>query len=203
MTEQKEYPKPSLTADVVAVALAEDGRLRVLLIQRGREPFRGAWAVPGGFCEPGESVEQSAARELEEETKLKGLRLTQLHTFSEPGRDPRGWVVSVAHLGFVPLHRLGDAGGGDDADDARWWAIEHREGATPPFRLVDDKGAEAGKLAFDHDAILTKAIERLRHDVDELAPELVADRANKSDLERARRAILGGSGDGAKNVEKA
>lgn len=158
--QKRDYPKPSLTADVVAFSRSEGGELRVLLIQRGRDPFKGAWALPGGFCEPGESVEQSAARELEEETKLDGLHLEQLHTFSAPGRDPRGWVVSVAHIAFVPADRLRDARGGDDADDARWWVVEERPGEEPPFRLVFE-GSEAGRLAFDHDAIMTVALRRV------------------------------------------
>lgn len=165
MTQESEattkvYPKPSLTADVVAFSRGADGLLRVLLIQRGHDPFAGAWALPGGFCEPTESVEESAARELKEETKLEGLELEQFYTFSAPGRDPRGWVVSVAHLALVPEERLGEASGGDDASDARWWVVERSPGATPPFRLVS-KGSEAGRLAFDHDVILTKALARL------------------------------------------
>src|SRR5262245_11049771 len=97
------YPHPSVTADVIAFTQGADGGLYVLLIQRGREPFAGQWALPGGFCVPGESVEQSAIRELEEETGLKGLYLEQLRTFSTPGRDPRGWIISVAHMALVPL----------------------------------------------------------------------------------------------------
>lgn len=159
-TKSKEYPRPYLTADVVAIAVGAGGSLRVLLIQRAREPFKGAWALPGGFCEEGESVGQAAARELSEETGLEELNLSQLYTFSAPGRDPRGWVVSVAHLALVPEGRLGEAIGGDDAHEARWWSIERRPGESPPFRLTD-KGAEAGRLAFDHDEILAMALDRV------------------------------------------
>jgi 8-oxo-dGTP diphosphatase len=191
-TEKTEYPKPSLTADVVAVALgAADGKLRVLLIKRAHEPFRGAWAIPGGFCEPSEAVEEAAARELKEETQLDGLHLEQLHTFSAPGRDPRGWVVSVAHIGLVPEHRLADARGGDDAAEARWWPVEHRPpGISPSFHLADGS-EEAGRLAFDHDAILAKALERLHEKADALASALLPDPFTEAELKRAHKALVG------------
>ena len=87
----KDYPRPSLTADI-AVFSQEAGALQVLLVRRGGHPFLGKWALPGGFAQPGEAVTQTARRELEEETGLKGLRLTPVGLFSQPGRDPRMWV---------------------------------------------------------------------------------------------------------------
>src|SRR5262245_38979362 len=96
-----EYERPSLTAAVVAFACGDDGRDRVLLIRRRADPFAGRWALPGGYCEPGESVEEAAARELHEETGLRAS-VEQLAVFSAPGRDPRGWVVSVAHVARMP-----------------------------------------------------------------------------------------------------
>lgn len=190
-----EYPKPSLTADVVALALGEDGKLRVLLIRRGRDPFEGRWAIPGGFCEPSESVEQAAARELKEETHLDGLTLEQFYTFSAPGRDPRGWTVSVAHIGFVPADRLGDARGGDDAEDARWWPVTLAPGEDPPFRL-EDGGDRAGPLAFDHDAILARALHYLREHADRLAVGLIPHPVTPEALRKAREAIGAGASHG-------
>lgn len=206
--EQGEYARPALTADIVVIAPAGPGGsgLQVLLIQRGSEPFKGRWALPGGFCEPGESVEQAAARELEEETSLTGVRLEQVRTFSAPGRDPRGWVVSVAHLALVPARRLADATAGDDARDARWWQL--RAGPGGELRLEVPRaapaagaggeaagasggaGEAAGPLAFDHDEILATSLARLARDVDTLAPELLDEPCTAADLARVRAAIL-------------
>jgi 8-oxo-dGTP diphosphatase len=132
------YPRPMLTVDVVVLAAAETSR-RVLLIQRGNPPFRGSWALPGGFVEEGEQVLEAAPRELLEETGLRvgGLRL--LGVYDTPGRDPRGWTVSVVYLARVS----GEAAvvGADDADDARWFAVDHLP-----------------ELAFDHEVILVDAL---------------------------------------------
>jgi 8-oxo-dGTP diphosphatase len=188
----KEYPKPSLTADVIALALDPEkkGRLSVLLIRRGQDPFAGRWAIPGGFCEPTESVEQAGARELKEETLMEGLHLEQLAVFSAPGRDPRGWVVSVAHIGLVPVHRRDEAKGGDDASDARWWPIAHEPGKKPAFRLED--GAEkTGPLAFDHDDILGAGLARIRKEASRFAVGLLPERFTGTDLRDALEAILG------------
>ena len=89
------WPRPSVTADVVFLAGPKSDR-RVLLIRRGGFPYRGWWALPGGFCEPGESPDRAAARELAEETGLSGTALTLVGVFGEAGRDPRGWTVTCA-----------------------------------------------------------------------------------------------------------
>jgi 8-oxo-dGTP diphosphatase len=217
MTEdQKEYPRPSLTADVVVIALgrerrsmmgvpAPSPRLRVLFIKRAHDPFAGAWALPGGFVEPTETVIQAAARELEEETALSDVRLVELGCFSRPGRDPRGWVVTIAHLGLVPADQLSYARAGDDAADATWLdliiepgggfrlehqgALLHRGGAIgeepPSVRPV------AGGLAFDHGDILAAAVERLRDRVGELAFELLPQPFKLTAARLAFEAILG------------
>jgi 8-oxo-dGTP diphosphatase len=136
-----EYPKPSLTADVVTFSLDEKGRLSVLLIKRGKDPFAGHWAIPGGFCEPTETVAESAARELVEETGIAGLPLEELRVFSRPGRDPRGWVVSVAHIAVLPVARRSEAKGSDDATDAKFFVVTAKEGGA--FALTAD-GAPSG-----------------------------------------------------------
>jgi 8-oxo-dGTP diphosphatase len=125
---------PALTADVVALT-----RASVLLIQRAREPFAGSWALPGGFVEAGERVCDAAARELAEETAIEGGALELLGVYDTPGRDPRGPTVSVAYL--LRCDRELDASGGDDAGDARWFAL----GELPP-------------LAFDHASIVADAL---------------------------------------------
>ncbi|MGH2850962.1 MAG: NUDIX domain-containing protein [Solirubrobacteraceae bacterium] len=125
---------PALTADVVALAPAA-----VLLIQRAREPFAGSWALPGGFVEAGERVREAAARELAEETSIDAGPMELLGVYDTPGRDPRGPTVSVVYL--LLCDRELAARGGDDAGDARWFALEK----LPP-------------LAFDHATIVADAI---------------------------------------------
>lgn len=137
-----EYPRPCVTVDVVIVT--RDRRPRVLLIQRGHEPFAGTWAIPGGFVDMDESLETAARRELFEETGVKVGRIEQLATFGDPGRDPRGRVISVVFLARV---RAGDvaARAGDDAAAAAWHYLD---------RLP--------RLAFDHKEVLALARRRLK-----------------------------------------
>ncbi|TWF88484.1 NUDIX hydrolase [Streptomyces capillispiralis] len=134
----------AVTVDL-AVFTIRGGALHVLLVERGEEPYAGRWALPGGFVRPDESAERAARRELGEETGLtdvSGLHLEQLRTYSEPGRDPRMRVVSVAFAALLP--DAPEAHGGSDAAQARW---------TP-------YGSARG-LAFDHDRILADARERV------------------------------------------
>ena len=137
------YWHPAVTTDTVVFGL-ENASLSLLLIERGGEPFKGAWALPGGFLEDSDaSAEAAAGRELYEETHLEGLSLEQLHTFAQAGRDPRERVISIAFTAVVAKERY-QPRGGDDARQAQWFAID----GLPP-------------LAFDHAAIIAMAIERL------------------------------------------
>ncbi|MFF6993906.1 NUDIX domain-containing protein [Streptomyces sp. NPDC008313] len=134
----------AVTADL-AVLTIRDGALHVLLVERGQQPYAGRWALPGGFVLPDESAEAAARRELAEETGLadvSGLHLEQLRTYSEPGRDPRMRVVSVAFTALLP--NPPEPRGGGDAAQARW----------VPY-------GETGPLAFDHDRILADAHDRV------------------------------------------
>jgi len=124
---------PALTVDAVWIRGGQ-----VLLVQRGRPPFRGAWALPGGFVEPGESVESAVVRELREETGLVARPVELIGVYSTPGRDPRGPTASVV---FRVTGRPGRPHGQDDAAAARWTPL-----------------AEARGLAFDHDAIVADAL---------------------------------------------
>ncbi len=145
-------PEPP-TAFRIAIDLAiltiRDGRLAVLLIERGKSPFEGRAALPGGFVRAGEDLDDTALRELSEETGLDGrtLHLEQVRTYATPGRDPRGPVASVAYLAIAPDLPVPVAG--TDAARARWEPIDH-----------DRLGH--GWLAFDHDTILADALERAR-----------------------------------------
>ncbi|MEU9523521.1 NUDIX domain-containing protein [Streptomyces sp. NPDC048224] len=134
----------AVTVDLAVLTLRA-GALHALLVERGQEPYAGRWALPGGFLLPDESAEQAARRELAEETGLAdvtGLHLEQLRTYSDPGRDPRMRVVSVAFAALLP--RPPEPYGGGDAAEARWMPYERAEG-----------------LAFDHDRILADARERV------------------------------------------
>ena len=140
-TEKKEYPRPSLTADNVVIALGEEpGVLRVLFVRRARDPFAGAWAFPGGFVEPTETVAQAAARELQEETALRDVRLVELGCFSRPGR---GLLRELAGGGL--RHRLGRL---DEAAGERPPALEGIAGAADHEHAVAAPGT-----ARDHDHV--------------------------------------------------
>jgi 8-oxo-dGTP diphosphatase len=165
-----DYPKPSLTADVVAFTLDPTGRLRVLVIRRAREPFAGSWAFPGGFVEQGEDAQRAAARELEEETGLTGVALEQIGAFTGVGRDPRGWIVSVAFLTALTWEHAQRVKGGDDAADARWLEIE----LTGFARGVVRDGGETAILAFDHGEVLAWAIGRMQQSLGRYAAAMTA-----------------------------
>jgi len=145
MPASDRYEKPALTVDIVVVAPFEGGH-RVLLIQRKHPPFEGRWAIPGGFVDPHEPLEDAARRELLEETGIEPAHLQQLHTFGAPGRDPRGWTVSVAYLAVLEKGEVQSIHprAGDDAADVGWFDLL----APPP-------------LAFDHADILAHARQAL------------------------------------------
>jgi 8-oxo-dGTP diphosphatase len=140
----EEFPRPSVTSDIVIFTLRER-HLHVLLIQRGEETEQGKWALPGGFLRENESPEQAARRELEEETGVSGVYLEQFRAFGEPGRDPRGWVITVAFTALIPSDTL-VLRADSDAADARWFPTD--ELPSP--------------LAFDHAQILAAALADLR-----------------------------------------
>lgn len=188
--EKKEYPRPSLTADIVVLALDAEGALRVLVIRRGGAPYQGCWALPGGFCEPGETVMQAAARELTEETELRDVRMEELRSFTTPGRDPRGWVVSVAHLALLPSARQREARAGDDASETAWLRL--RIGKTGDFQLEHEGAPVAlSTLAFDHREVLAVAVEHLRERVDTLAFALLVSPFTLNEARLSFEAILG------------
>lgn len=128
-----------LTVDV-AVFTDPGNDLQVLLIQRGNDPFKGQWALPGGFVDYGESLETAARRELKEETNIRVNDLIQVGAFGNPKRDPRGHIVSVAFATFVPPSEMQKIKGADDAADARWFSVN-----------------KLPELAFDHSEILKEA----------------------------------------------
>lgn len=167
--EKPNYEKPSLTVDMVLMCYSKvQDKLKILLIKRKGHPFKNSWALPGGFVQPDESTGESVLRETEEETgvKISKQNIEQLHTFSTPNRDPRGWVVTVSYLAFIGEEPLI---AGDDAEDVRWFSLErkanhiHLESDQTAIVLDLSTGQSLGKdqLAFDHSAIILKAFNRI------------------------------------------
>ena len=149
----RNYPKPALTADIV-ILRREALTLKVLLVRRGGHPFIGKWALPGGFANENEPVEQTAARELQEETGVTGLPLELVGVYSRPNRDPRGWVVSAAFRSIITEDVPVQAG--DDAAAAAWFALEREAGALT--LRSGDTVLSGADLAFDHSEILADAL---------------------------------------------
>jgi 8-oxo-dGTP diphosphatase len=165
------YPHPAVTSDCVIFGF--DGvAIKVLLIQRGIEPYKDKWAFPGGFMQIDETVEECAKRELEEETGLKTTSVEQLYTFSDVNRDPRERVITIAHYALV---RLEEVKGGDDAMSAQWFAMN-----------------EIPSLAFDHDRILRMAVNRLKERIcfEPIGFELLPEIFTMSALQNLYEAIL-------------
>jgi 8-oxo-dGTP diphosphatase len=139
-----DWPRPMVAADA-AVFGSFEGKVKLLLVNRKNEPFRGKWALPGGFVNIDEEVDDAVARELEEETGLVGVPLEQIYTFSKCGRDPRGRVFTVTFMGFL-TEGQSKVKAGDDAAEARWFDIE---------KLPQN-------MAFDHDKVTRFAIRKLK-----------------------------------------
>ncbi|MGE3881060.1 MAG: NUDIX domain-containing protein [Planctomycetota bacterium] len=175
MDHRYEYPRPAVTVDTVLVTMGEKRELRVLLIQRAKDPFAERWALPGGFVDQDEDLEAAARREMLEETGVKLGPMVQLGAYGTPGRDPRGHTVGIAFLAICgPDEAEGRAG--DDAADCRWFALRR-----PP------------KLAFDHAVILKDAREefaRLAGKRDDFQRAFCGRRKPKW-LEHVRRAAKG------------
>jgi 8-oxo-dGTP diphosphatase len=144
-----DYPRPSVTVDLVVFARDKTNHcnIKVLLIKRGKDPFEGQWAIPGGFFNEGETTEQAAKRELKEETGCELDSVKLIGVYSDPNRDPRGQVITIAYL--AELDDVVDVEGRDDAAEARWFDLG---------KLRVDIQQGRTHLAFDHDKILVDAI---------------------------------------------
>lgn len=136
-----DYPRPAVTTDCVIFG-KDNNDLKVLLIERGNEPYKGSWAFPGGFLNMDETAEEGALRELKEETGLNIQSVSQIGAFSGVDRDPRGRVITIA---FYTITDIAPVTGSDDAAKAQWFSLN----ALPP-------------LAFDHKAILDEALLKLQ-----------------------------------------
>ncbi len=192
--DMSKYERPSVTADVAAFRIISEEsesyrhdsrtRLSILLIRRGGHPFKGMWALPGGFLQPDETIETCAFREIEEETAVKPAALMSVGLFSQPGRDPRGWIISNAFVSVISDPAVKERSG-DDAADAGWFDVSFdrdedgshrltlrcgditldarlREKSTR-FGRTDFTVLDSGGLAFDHASIIATALTALRN----------------------------------------
>lgn len=190
----KAYDSPAVTADILIFTMNREQKLQLLLIQRGRHPFKGKWAVPGGFVEMDESLDEAAARELKEETGLEDIYLEQLYTFGAVDRDARTRVISVAYIALVPGRKL-DYHAGDDAADACLFEVEY---TLEGFKLICKERnmiLTQEDLAFDHKEIVQKGLERLKGKVtySDIALELLKDKGKFSiyELQKIYEAVMG------------
>lgn len=169
-----EYENPAVTVDCIVFGYRA-GSLQVLLIKRGLAPFKGKWALPGGFVRIKETIDEAARRELEEETGLRGVYMEQLYTFGEVNRDPRQRVISVAYFALINLSNNTNVKGGTDADEAQWFNVN-----------------EMPQLAFDHSHIVTMAVNRLRAKItyQPIVFELLPEKFIFSELENIYETIL-------------
>ncbi len=168
------FERQNVTVDLV-IFTVRDRMLKLLLIERGEPPFQGSWALPGGFVRKDESLEDSARRELLEETGVRDIYLEQLYTFGDPGRDPRTRVITVAYFAIIASDRQ-MLHASADAADARWFSI-----------------TDLPKLAFDHDRIVDYAIERLRNKLEytTVGFQLLPDQFTLTELQNVYEIILG------------
>ncbi|MFA5084545.1 MAG: NUDIX domain-containing protein [Candidatus Paceibacterota bacterium] len=143
MNDIRKYEKPSVTVDIVIYTI-QDNDLKVLLVKRGVEPFKGKWAIPGGFVKIHEFLEDAAKRELAEETGVKDVYLEQLYSFGDPERDPRGRVITIAYMALINSEKI-KLSAATDVSEAQWFSLKKIQ-----------------SLAFDHRKILDYSLKRLK-----------------------------------------
>lgn len=167
------FESPKITVDIVIFTIYND-KLHTLLIQRKSPPHQNSWALPGGFLEKNELLSEAAGRELFEETGVNRIYLEQLYTFGDPGRDPRGRVITVAYFALVPAPL--EISAGSDAKSAKWWPVNNLP-----------------KLAFDHKKIINYALERLcaKLEYTNVAWSLLSEKFTLTDLQRTYELVWG------------
>ncbi|MCR4681830.1 MAG: NUDIX hydrolase, partial [Clostridiales bacterium] len=217
-----DYERPSLTADVAAFMIRSEEndnykrnsetKLSVLLIKRGGHPYKGCWALPGGFLKPAETIEECAFREITEETNVKPVSLMPVGVFSRPGRDPRGWIVSNAFASVISEESVRQTGG-DDASDARWFDVRFEQDGDGDHHLDLSCGGiainavlaeeetrfgrtsfmirDGGGLAFDHAGIIATALSALRSGAGnfEIIFDFLPERFTLTELQKVQETI--------------
>ena len=218
-----DYERPSLTADIVAFTIRSEksgnykrdseNKLSILFIKRGAHPFRDCWALPGGFLRPNETIEECAYREIVEETNVTPVSLMPVGVFSEPGRDPRGWIISNAYASIISEDSVKQIGG-DDASDAQWFDVWFGPGKDGTYRLdlcfegtelhavleeeetrfgkTSFKIMESGGLAFDHARIIAAALNVLREDAKsfETIFDFLPEKFTLTELQKVQETIM-------------
>lgn len=214
------YERPSVTADILLLTIDPKlNNLKVLLIKRGDHPYMNCWALPGGFIGMQESAFEAANRELKEETGLEGIYLEQLYTYTQPKRDPRMRIISIAYMALIPIDQAEkmQMKAGDDAAEAAWFDIvvkdnvlllkSEEKNVTMEYRL-EDKTFEIGaikydnyvptltseyRLAFDHELIILDGIMRLRNKAEytDVVFNLMGELFTLPDLQRMYEIVLG------------
>ncbi len=217
------YDRPSAAVDIAAFSVLSDEaesykhnsdcRLALLLVKRGVHPFKGQWALPGGFLRKGETLAQCAMREIKEETGVSPLALMPAEVFSEPSRDPRGWILSHSFVSVMSEAGL-KAVGGDDAEEARWFALSFSESGSEisltldggdavinarliktavRFKCPQYEVADNGGLAFDHAEIVACALAKIRGLADdfEVLFDFLPEKFTLAALQQVQEVILG------------
>lgn len=219
--DDSKYVKPSVTADIAIFSVFDEEtdnyrklperKLKILLVQRGGHPYKGCYALPGGFARKGESLEACARRELREETGVDCSFLHQLRTFSEPQRDPRGWTITGSYLALLDSSQY-RVQAGDDAADAMWFTVSFQQTGEKMYELAlrhekiqlkamikgarDEIGlqfelVDAGAIAFDHAVIIAYAVSQLRQWMasTEIAFRLVPETFTLTQLQQIHEAV--------------
>lgn len=165
--------RPSVAVDII-IFTVDSKDLKVLLIKRKINPFKGMWAIPGGFVRQGETLEEAARRELREETNVSDIYLEQLYTFGDPGRDPRAWVITIAYFALISSDKR-EIKADTDAEDVAWYSMY-----------------DLPELAFDHRKILKYALERLRNKLTytTIGFQLLPEKFTLTELQRVYEIIL-------------
>ena len=218
-----DYERPSLTSDIVAFMIRSEksenykrdseNKLSVLLIKRAEHPFADFWALPGGFLQPNETIEACALREIIEETNVAPASLMPVGVFSEPGRDPRGWIVSFAYASIISEDSVRQTGG-EDASDAQWFDIRFERGRDGDYHLdlsygntelkavLSEEGTRFGKtsfsikdsgnIAFDHARIIAAALSALRENAEkfEYIFDFLPEKFTLTELQKVQETIM-------------
>jgi ADP-ribose pyrophosphatase YjhB (NUDIX family) len=212
------WERPSVTVDIMVLRMKEDlSCLQTLLIKRGGHPYLGTWSICGGFVDMKESAYSAALRELKEETNLENVYLQQVYTMTQPNRDPRMRVISIAYMALLPYGTEANAIAGDDAKDVAWFDVEfnnnkltlknEEKDVVIKYDLLEKVfkngrltiknyvpvSASDDKLAFDHSEVLLEGLMKLKDNVEhtDLSFNLVPEEFTLPDLQKVYEVILG------------